>query len=295
MTEAGGQIQFNNILFATDFSPAADAAIPYAVGLSKRYRAKLYALHVRPPVINPMTPPETWRSLERAAEIKKEQQKRELVKAFQGIQPEILIKEGDLWSNLAEAIQQNKIDLIVIGTRGRSGVRKFVLGSIAEKIFRKASCAVLTIGPHAVSEPQQSSDFTRILLATDFSAESAAAARYAISLAQGCQAYLTLLHVIEEPRTGDLVRPYDLISSSMHLLRKLVTPEVERWCVPEYVVEQGAAAEKILEIARNRQADLIVLGVRRPSGLPAAATHLPVATAHKIVAHARCPVLTIRS
>lgn len=283
-----------NILFATDFSPGADAAIPRAVELAKRYGAKLYALHVRPPVVNPMTSLAAWKKSERAAEIKEERQSLELLKAFQGIRPEILIKEGDLWPNLAETIEECKIDLIVIGTRGRSGIRKFVLGSGAEEIFRQVPCPVLTIGPHSAGEPKRGVEFARILLATDFSANSAAATRYAISLAQECQAHLTLLHVIEEPKTGDLVRPFDLVSSSTHLLHKLVPPEAENWCAPEFAVEQGVVAEKILEVARNSEANLIVLGSRRPSGIPDAATHPPIGTVYKVVFQPDCPMLTIR-
>lgn len=206
----------------------------------------------------------------------------------------MLILEGDLWSNLAAVIEANQIDLIVMGTRGRTGIGKFLLGSVAEEIFRQAPCPVLTVGPYAVSEPEQGGEFTHILFATDFSPESVAAAPYAISLAQECQAYLTLLHVIEEPKAGDLVRPPELVASSEQLLRKLVPPEAELWCVPEYAIERGKAAQKILEVAAHSKAGLIVLGVRRPSGVPGAATHLPIATAHKVVSDAACPVLTVR-
>src|SRR5579859_7914744 len=101
--KARTHIQFKNILFATDFSPAASAAVPFAAELARRYRAKLYAFHVRPPVLNPMTPPYAWRSLEKVAEVEDMQHKEELVNAFAGIQPEILITEGDMWSSLTAA------------------------------------------------------------------------------------------------------------------------------------------------------------------------------------------------
>jgi nucleotide-binding universal stress UspA family protein len=73
-----------------------------------------------------------------------------------------------------------------------------------------------------------------------------------------------------------------------------VPPEVELWCAATYCVERGDAAEKILDVARTRKADLIVMGVHRPGGVPGAASHLEIATAHKVVAEARCPVLTVR-
>jgi nucleotide-binding universal stress UspA family protein len=189
------RVQLNNVLFATDFSSAAGAAVPYATALARHYGAQLYALHVRPQAVNPMAPPESWKSLEEAAEIQADQEKQKLVQTFAGIPIQVLIREGDLWSNLEAIIKENKVDLIVIGTRGRSGIGKFLLGSAAEEIFRQAPCPVLTVGPHSTAELEASGEFTRILLATDFSPESTAAASYAISLAQEYQACLTLMHV----------------------------------------------------------------------------------------------------
>ena len=288
------RIQLKNILFATDFSPASGAAVPYAAELAKHYGAKLYALHVHPSVVNPMTPPGTWAALERAVVAEEQQQRRQLLGTFAGVEPEVLIKEGDLRSNIAGVVAAHDVDLIVMGTRGRSGIRKFMLGSSAEEIFRQAPCPVLTVGPHAPSEPKQGEEFSRILYASDFSPESVAAAPYAISLAQEYQAYLTLLHVIEEPKVEELVHPSDLVAASTQLLRNLVPADAELWCAPEYVVERGITVNKILEVAAAHKADLIVLGMRKPSSSPRAATHLPITNAHKIVSQAACPVLTVR-
>jgi nucleotide-binding universal stress UspA family protein len=76
------RIQLKNILYATDFSEAAAAAAPYAAGLAKHYGSELYAIHVRPPAVNPMTPPESWKSLEEAAEILAEQERYKLLEMF---------------------------------------------------------------------------------------------------------------------------------------------------------------------------------------------------------------------
>ena len=291
---ASTHVQFKNILFTTDFSDAAKIAAPYAAALAKRYGAKLYALHVRPPIANTGELPQDWRALEKIAEIEAHKEKFALAHTFEGIQPEIMINEGDLWPSIKTVIQEHSIDLIVMGTRGRSGIGKLLLGSAAEEIFRQAPCPVLTVGPHSPALPKSSGEITRILLATDFGPESQVAASYAISLAQECQAYLILLHVIDAPRTGDLVHPSELSSSSGRMLRNLVPLQAELWCVPDYVVEYGAPAEKILEVAAKREAELIVLGVRKPTGFQGAATHLPMAIAHKVVSLAPCPVLTVR-
>ena len=115
-----------------------------------------------------------------------------------------------------------------------------------------------------------------------------------MSLAQEFQSRLILLHVIPERKAGDLVCAADVMTSSKELLRKLLPPEADAWCQPEYFVELGDPVEKILEFANGRETDLIVLGVRPEKGVPGAATHLPIAIAHKIVSRATCPVLTVR-
>jgi nucleotide-binding universal stress UspA family protein len=102
------------------------------------------------------------------------------------------------------------------------------------------------------------------------------------------------LHVIKDEKPGDLLHPEELVKSSVQLLRNLVSQEAELWCESHFSVEQGSPAEKILEVAKLRNADLIVLGGHQPAGFPGAATHLPMAIAHKVVSHATCPVLTVR-
>lgn len=286
------RIQLQNILFTTDFSPVAAAALPYAGELAKHYRAKLYALHVRTPVINPMTPPAGWPALERAAEEEERQWREALRNAIPGIEPTVLIEDGDFSANVKSVGGEKNIDLIVMGTRGLTGVAKFLLGSSAEEVFRDATCPVLTIGPYAPAEPGHGGEITRMLYATNFQEGPLPAARYALSLAQEYQAHMTLLHVIEEPKVGDLVVPQDLIEASKRHLARIVPPEAELWCVPDFVVERGDVAGKILEVAKIRRADLIVLGVHQ--GFPGAASHLPISTAHKVVSHATCPVLTVR-
>jgi nucleotide-binding universal stress UspA family protein len=167
-----------------------------------------------------------------------------------------------------------------------------LLGSVAEEIFRTVPCPVLTVGPHCQADR---ANIREILFATDFASEASAAAAYAVSLAQEFQARLTMLHVVPEPKPGDLVIWSEVRDSSKQLLRKLVPDEAEAWCKPEYFVERGDPAERILDLANLREVDLIVLGAQPERGVPGAATHLPIATAHKIVAHAKSPVLTVRS
>jgi nucleotide-binding universal stress UspA family protein len=287
-------VRFRNILFATDFSAASAQAIPYVKKISKNYDADLLTLHVRPPVVNTMTEPGTWSVDIAAAKAQDDQHRQQVLDTFVGIRTKVLIEEGGIQACLNAVIAKNNTDLVVIGTRGRTGLGKLLLGSVAEGIFRTVTCPVLTVGPHSDSSRAADGRFREILYATDFSLESQGAAAYAVSLAQEFQSRLILLHVIPVQKAGDLVSAADVMTSSEKLLRKLVPPEAEAWCKPEYFVERGDPAEKILEFANGRETDLIVLGVRPEKGVPGAATHLPIATAHRIVSHATCPVLTVR-
>ena len=284
--------QFENILFATDFSAAASHAVPFVKKIARHFQSNLVALHVKPPVVNPMTQPTTWQADIVAARVFDKKHRDELLDTFAGINTEVMIEEGEIQSCLQSAIEKHNTDLVIIATRGRTGVAKVLLGSVAEEIFRTLPCPVLTVGPH--SDPAKA-NIREILLATDFGSESQSAAAYAVSLAQEYQARLTLLHVVPERKPGELVSWFDVQESSKQLLRKLVPAEAEAWCRPEYLVERGDPAERILDLANLRAVDLIVLGAQPEKGILGAATHLPIATAHKVVAHANCPVLTVRN
>lgn len=287
-------VGFQNVLFATDFSTAAANAIPYVKRIAKHYEANLFALHVHAPAVNPMTQPGTS-TIDTEAQFARDQWHREdIARTFSGFHVEVLIEEGGVQDNLRAAIEKKNIDLVVLGTRGRTGLGKLLLGSVAEEILRTSPCPVFTVGPHADPTREANGEIREILYATDFTSGSQASAEYAVSLAEEFQARLVLLHVVPEPAAGDLIIASDVMESSKALLKKLVSAEAEAWCRPEYYVEKGDPAEKILELANQRESDLIVLGVKPEQGVPGAATHLPIATAHKVVSHATCPVLTVR-
>lgn len=288
------RVQLKNILFATDFSRVSEDALPYAVELARHFGGTVHALHVRPPAPYPMVPPSSWMALEEVVETQERERINNLFAPFPEVDHDVNIIQGDLWPSIQSEIEKNKTDLLVIGTRGRTGLGKLLLGSTAEEILRSARCPVLTVGPLSPSEPPADGKISEILYATDFTDDSLAALPYAISLAQEYQARLTLLHVIEKWQAGDFVTPRDLEAAMFRRLQALVPPGTDLWCEPWFMVTQGVPAEEILAIAAERGADMIVLGVRQPTGVPGASTHLPIATAHKVVSHAKCPVLTIR-
>ncbi len=178
---------------------------------------------------------------------------------------------------------------------GRTGVYKLLMDSVAEEIFRRAPCPVLSVGPKVVAKAGEA-EFHHILFATDFRKQSLSALPYAISLAEEDEAYLTLLHVVERPMAG-IVDLDTVTASLLRRLRELIPPEAEPWCHAECLVEFGrlnvSPADRILEVAGDKSADLIVLGVRPTHENLGLATHLASTTA-RILTQAVCPVLTVR-
>jgi nucleotide-binding universal stress UspA family protein len=289
------RIALKNILFATDFSPAAEAALPYAIGLAKQYGAKVHGLHVRFPATYPIVGPEAMPQVIEAAEEQSKFEAQQLHEMLTTVPHEVTISEGELWPTLSEIVNQQKTDLIVMGTHGRTGVSRALLGSVAEETFRKASCPVLTVGPHVSQNTERRLSMKEILFATDFSPESLAALPFAVSLAQEHESNLTLLNVAGKPEVGELVHAGQYAESTLRRLQTLVPAGAELWCEPKCRVEQGPQAEKIMEVAVALGTDLIVLGVRGPQGGLGATTHLLQSIAHQVVANAQCPVLTVRA
>jgi len=289
------RIKLQNILFATDFSLSAQTVLSYALDLARRYDARLYSVNVLPhmPFVEAAQPdPEQsklWSKEQLAALIGSE--------SFQGVQHKELIEEGEVPEVLSKLVRKYGIDLIVIGTGGRKGLGKLLLGSVAEEIFRHAECPVLTVGPHA-TDWEIGGNLRHILFATDFGPESVHGLPYAISLAEENRARLTLLHVAPEPSvalpepepgTMPVVDPSEVAAFTENQLRALIPEGTQLWHEPEYMVQFGTAAEMIVRIAAQ-SVDMIVLGVKRPGALT---KHLGEGVAYKVVCEAPCPVLSV--
>jgi nucleotide-binding universal stress UspA family protein len=303
-TQPQKRVMFRNILLASDYSAAANLAMPYAAGMARSFGATLYAMHVQEP-INYALPPGSWQGLELTREMEEQFIVEAVRRDFPEVRPHVLHADGVVWRAVDSAIRRHQIDLVVVGTRGRTGIMKALLGSVAEEILRHAPCPVLTVGPQACHEAARRGRMSSILFATDFGAASLAAAPIAVSLAEEYQAKLTLLHVMEKRDRSEMEMPCDAAETCEQRLRGLVADEAKMWCEPHFVVDcgvgdrgsmqrAGAAWERILGQAEAREADLIVMGVHAPDGVPGADTHLEIATVHGVVAHARMPVLTVR-
>jgi nucleotide-binding universal stress UspA family protein len=283
-----------NILYATDFSPAAIAALPYVRGIAMRYGSKVHVLHVRPQMSYAFVTPNMVPNVMEIQERLETEETNELDQFFARIPHDIVFESGELSEEVDKLIHSKLIDLVVIGTNGRTGAAKVLLGSVAAEILRQAPCPVLTVGPHCAGKANTDLEMREILYATDFSPESIAAAPYAISLAQENQAEITLVNVIPRSVGTVLVHAEEYFDSSWRRLRNMVPPEAELWCTPTCIVTTGQPAEAILKLTWDRRPDLIVLGAKNVEHSMGVATHLSSATAQTVIANAPCPVLTVR-
>ncbi|MGC1255789.1 MAG: universal stress protein [Candidatus Acidiferrales bacterium] len=296
--EITAPVKVKNILYLTDFSQPSESALAFATTLGRGFGARVLALHVLIPAPYVYTTPGLTAVAIEAAEETAQAEMQRVESRLAGLEHKTLVERGlEVWPSVRRAIEEDHVDLIVVGTHGRTGAEKLLMGSVAEEIFRRSPVPVLTIGPGVRSSTHNAGRFRRVLFATDLSPESLAAAPYAISLAQENHARLALLLVMPKPDAidGSDKRLFDLsVAEAMHRLYELVPDQANLELPPELAVEYGEPALRIVEFAAQRNADLIVIGVRSAAGRLGAATHLERATAHKIVAHAPCPVLTVR-
>lgn len=288
--KSGLGIKLKNLLYLTDFSEPSQLALPFAMSIARDFGCKIFPMHILIPSAYavPDIAVDTLAIQEQCAE----RDMQRLAARFTSLPCETIVERSvSLWPAVERAIEDLDIDLIVLGTHGRTGASKLVLGSVAEEIFRRSLVPVMTIGPN-VSRVDSGPRFRHVLFATDLGPESAAAAHYAISFAEENRASLTVIHVIppNQKSTEQMNKSLDNIAAKMPL-----ADGAGRACHPEKIIGYGNAAERILEAACERHADLIVIGIRGAGKHIGAATHLERATAHNIVARAACPVLSIRS
>lgn len=291
---ANNQHFFKNILLATDFSPASSRALEYAASLARRYGSTIYLTHIISLDSYPLMAPEFAASSLQKMQVEAQENFREVLKSglLIALPYKAVIQEGNLWPSLEELIKKYEIDLLVVGTHGAGAVRKILIGSGAEEIFRKAKVPVLTVGPSTAIDPQYEVEFKNILFATDFGKSAEREAEYAVSLAQEHCSKLRLVHVFPHPEAyGESVLALEK-QNSMAQLEELVPAENDLHCKLDFEVPVGEPVEQILRIAQETKADLIVMGAKARKSL---AGNVPHTKAYRVVCEAKCPVLTVRS
>jgi len=291
---ANKQHFFKNILLATDFSSASGRALEYAASLARRYGSTIYLTHIISMDGYPLMAPDFAATSLQKMHAEAEQGFRELLKSglLIALPYKAVIQEGILWPAIEELIKKHEIDLLVVGTHGAGAVRKVLIGSGAEEIFRKAEVPVLTVGPSTPIEPPYEMEFKNILFATDFGKSAKREAEYALSLAQEHCSRLRLVHVFPHPEAyGESVLALEK-QNNMAQLRELVPAGTELHCKVDFEVAVGEPVEQILRIAKETKADLIVMGAKARKNL---AGNVPHTKAYRVVCGAQCPILTVRS
>jgi nucleotide-binding universal stress UspA family protein len=267
----------------------------YALSLTRRYEATLYLAHiVRPDPLRRADTDALRSAVEQAWRDGQRLTTDLLISGeLRGLKHELLVSTGEIWEGLSGLIQQHSIDMVVVGTRGRTGLAKVLFGSVAERIFRQAPCPVLTVGPNSAGPVAQEQGLRRILYATDFTPQSLQAADYALSLAQHYQAHLILLHVIQQPAGDATLQTGRLLEEAKTRLRALLPQNAGLQFEPEFVVGFGTPVVHILDVAAEKTPEVIVLGVTHPGDVAFAGRRWSVAS--EVAGKANCPVLTVRA
>ena len=292
-------LTLRTVLCPTDFSDVSARAETYAAALARHYDASLHLLHVDPPM--PVMAPYGEIPVDaRMFEEQREIAEAELVKAGEraragGITVDTTMKGGHPAREILALADRAQADMLVIGTHGRGGVEHLLLGSVAEKIMRTASCPVLVVPPGAPGDSDAL--FSRILCPIDGSAASAHALTYALSLAQETDGHVTLLYVVEPvPAAGEFgaldVEEYRRAGEehARKVLRAAVPDDVRTWCRLDERVATGKPSERILDAATTERADVIVMGVRGRGAIDLLAFG---STTNEVIRRAGCPVLAV--
>lgn len=298
-------VEIREILCPTDFSAASRHALDHAITIARWYDSRITALHVIHVPLVPEPPPSILAAASAGSTAVVtstyqvcEEDVRAWVEPAQraGIKTDVSVDEGNTARRILEHALSRRTDLIVMGTHGLAGVDRAMLGSVTEKVLRQAQCPVLTVPPAVAAEPKV--PYKRLLCPVDFSESSLSALRFALSLAEEADASLTILHVFDWPRDGDLlVERFDtkefrhvVEEDAQARLNALVTDDARQWCNPSTTVAYGKPYREILDLAAKEETDLIVMGIRGRNPLDLT---LFGSTTNHVVRRATCPVLTL--
>ena len=301
-------IEIRRILWPMDFSEHSRHALQHAVAVARWYDSTITALHVHSGYrvvenvpefamvdYDVLTPAEEQRL---SSEVERFVEKDGAI----DVPLTIVVATGNTTREILKQAAGMPADLVVMGTHGRSGFERLVLGSVTEKVLRKAPCPVMSVPPPGTGEAAISAPlFKRILCAVDFSDSSMRALTYAMSLAQEADAQLMAVHVLELPEGAGERIEFPIMNleeyrkryeqDSRERLDQAIPEAVRAYCRVETLVTAGRAYREILRIAAAQQSDLIVIGV----GHSLVDRLFFGSTTNHVVRQASCPVLTLRN
>lgn len=298
-------VTFKHVLCPIDFSEPSKRALAYAVAFADWHQSRLAVMHVAPTFEPTIVPPVRY---DEAGDVIFPVQREEVLEALHraakaaGASPsrvEAVAEAGAAVPLILDRAVSWPADLVVIGTHGRGGFDRALLGSVAERVMHKAPCPVLTVPPAAHAASASPVAIRGILCPVDFSPSSLVALGFALDLARQVQAAVTVLHVVDWPTEGEPLAHAQaaapellsfLLADGRERLRAAVPSEASRLAVTQIVVA-GRAKREILRHATEQDSDLILMGAQGREGL---GLTLLGSTTERVVRDAACPVLTVR-
>jgi nucleotide-binding universal stress UspA family protein len=295
------------ILLATDFSRWAEGAEWYACSLASSWGATLTVISVLefPPGMNPDYPVNRLYLAELMKETTKGLVDMRSRIMTRGIPVQTRITNGIPSQEVLAAAEADDVDLIVVGTRGKTGLEHVLLGSTAERIIRTAPCPVLAVrgeayhtGEAGGRPPDYPIALERILVPIDFSDCSLDALEYAVLVAQRAKASIRLLHVLEPVSYGldftlsHTAKREEIRERIMARMHALVAAVESSGVTADVQVRGGLPADSVLEAADDQPANLTIMGTHGRRGL----SHtMWGSVAESVLRKSHCPVLTVRS
>lgn len=298
-------VRIEHILVPTDFSEPANYALSYGLALARQFHASLHVCHVvSNTTVLSYAFPESSLDLERKLfETAQEAIDRlvpDKLREFTKVTTEVRI--GDIQDELIGSIDKEGADLVVIGTHGRRAFERWVIGSVAEKFLRRAPVPVLTVShldpAHQISAVE-SAPVRKILFATDLVDTDSRGLQYAIELAVAFRAELVVAHVMERPRwiyDGGLIMGYPELDrdkikvSAENQLNTVLPSPLPEGLKASTVLDEGVPHERLLRIAEEHHADLIVMNMHSKSVMERA---LLGYTAERVIRSSTIPVLSV--
>ena len=285
-------IELKRVLYATDFSDASLAALPLVSTIAHKYGSHVFVVNVWTAASYGMVSPEAAAVLQHKDELGARDKTRDLLKTtdLAGLSATAIVRSGLPTEELTSFVRAEKIDLAILGTHGRTGLKHLLMGSVAEDLFRNLPCPVLTVGPNVSKRSMGRAEIRHILFPTDLSDASRAVFPYLASLASEYKASLTLLHVlpVETATNPDAKALAEPLRKEM---QNIFSPYIDPRDPAEFIIDFGDIVERILAHAETGRADLIGLGVRKAGEVT---THFRNTVAYRVVLQAHCPVLTSR-
>ncbi len=297
------RMQFNRIVCATDFSDYSNRTVDYGIALAKEFDAKLYVCHVidlSSVAIYGEFQLDPVGLQNRIMKDASDQLEELIGKKHKEWEP--LITVGHAADEISRIVEEKSVDLVITATRGRSGLKRLILGSVTERLMRTLTCPLLVVhspNKEFVNSVDHEIKINRILVGCDFSPDSSLAFEYGLSLAQEFESELHLAHVIETAIYQELHKTEapveEEIQQEIHgrLTQKLldmVPEEARNWCTPQTSILDGHAYEELVKYAEQHNIGMIVLGAR---GHGLVRSLLLGSTTDRVIRRAPCPVLSV--